>query len=307
MPTPVLIDTDMGIDDAIAVALALASDQIELVGMTSVGGNVPLEQATGNIGRVLSALEAREWPVIGQGLDQRNGLSDARHVFGEDGLGETDLPIPAGYQPRDYVEVFEHCLHAHGSSLTIIALGPLTNLAALMRERPRLLQQAGRIIVMGGALWCPGNVNRWAEFNFYRDAKAAAAVMSAGLPITLVSLDVTRQVALDESHVARLSRSGRPGGEGLARMLRWPLEHHADMAGKFLVHDAVAVGALLWPELFLRSRIGLEVVTTGEQVGRSKPVVTKDKSRQVGVVLSVNVEDFLENLLERICQEEFIV
>lgn len=307
MPTPVLIDTDMGIDDAIAIALALSSNSIELAGLTSVGGNIPLEQATGNIARVLSALEVRSWPLVGRGLDQGGGLDDARHVFGNDGLGDTGLETPAGYQPATHVEVFERCIRAHGSSLVIIALGPLTNLGALLRDRPGLLQQAGRIIVMGGAVWRPGNVNRWAEFNFYRDPGAAAAVLSAGLPVTLVSLDVTRQVALDESHVARLSRSGQPGGELLARMIRWPLERHADLAGRFLVHDAVAVGTLLWPELFLRSRIGLEVVTTGEQAGRSKPVVTKDKSRQIGVVISVNVVDFLENLLESICQEEFIV
>jgi len=308
MPMPVLIDTDMGIDDAIAVALALSSNQIEVAGLVSVGGNVPLEQATGNIGRVLSALKLQKWPSVGRGLDQRKGLKDATHVFGADGLGETGLPVPADFAPGSYLDVFEGCIRAHGSALTIVAIGPLTNLAALLRERPGLLQQAGRIIVMGGALWCPGNVNRWAEFNFYRDPRAASAVLSGGLPITLVSLDVTRQLAMDESHVAHLSRSGRQGGELLARMIRWPLERSGEAApGLFIVHDAVAVGVLLWPELFLRSRIGLEIITDGEQAGRSKPVVTKDKSRQVGVVLSVNVTDFLENLLERICQEEFIV
>jgi purine nucleosidase len=307
MATPVLIDTDMGIDDAIAIALALTSPQLELAGLASVGGNVPLEQATGNIGRLLSALNVKPWPLVGQGLDQRNGLRYAHHVFGTDGLGETRLSIPHDYHPGNFGEVYERCIATHGSSLAIVAIGPLTNLAALLHDRPGLLQSVGRIVVMGGAIWCPGNATPWAEFNFYRDPKAAADVLTAGLPITLVPLDVTRQVVMDESHVAHLSRSGRGGGELLARMIRWPLEGHADADDKFIVHDAVAVGTLLWPELFLRSRIALEIVPRGEQAGRSKPVVVKDKSKQVGVTLSVNVTDFLENLLERICQEEFIV
>jgi purine nucleosidase len=298
----------MGVDDAVAIALALSSDQLELVGLTSVGGNVPLEQATGNIGRVLGALGIKRPLPVGRGLDQAAGLPDATHVFGRDGLGETNLPIPPDYRPGDYIDVFERCIEAHGEALAIVAIGPLTNLAALLRERPGLLQRAGRIVVMGGAVWCPGNVTRWAEFNFYRDPRAASDLLSAGLPVTLVSLDITRQVAMDESHMAHLSRSGTRGGDLLAPMIRYPLENHVELTkGTFLIHDAVAVGTLLWPELFLRSRVGLQIVCEGEQAGRSKPMVTREKHLQAAVVISVNALDFLENLLERICQEDFIV
>ena len=307
MATPVLIDTDMGIDDAIAIALALSTPQLELAGLASVGGNVPLEQATCNVARLLAALQLKNPPPVGQGLDQRNGLRGAEHVFGSDGLGECGLAVPPDYHPIGFIELYEQCIARHGSSLAVVAIGPLTNLAALLRERPGLLQSVGRIIIMGGAIWCPGNINPAAEFNFYRDPKATAEVLSAGLPVTLVPLDVTRQVALDESHVAHLSRSEHNGGELLARMVRWALARKVDGGSKFIIHDAVAVGALLWPELFLRSRIGLEIVTRGDQAGRSRPIVLKDKSKQVGVVLSVNVGDFLENLLGLICQEEFIV
>lgn len=309
MPTPVLIDTDMGVDDAVALALAIAAGELQVVGLASVGGNVPLDQATGNMARVLAGLKVTSWPPTARGLDHdRPELLRATNVFGADGLGETGLPMPADYAPGDFTSLYEQCIAAHGAALTIIAIGPLTNLAALLRSRPGLLHKAGRIVIMGGAVWCPGNVTPHAEFNFYRDPQAAAEVLAAGLPVTLVPLDITRQVAMDESHVAHLSRSSRGPGELLARMIRYLLDHATEaLPGKFLVHDAVAVGALLWPELFMRSRMGLEVVTSGAQAGRTRPVVAKDKSRQLSVVISVNVTDLLEKLLECLCHEEFIV
>ncbi len=309
MPMPILIDTDMGVDDAVAIALALASSDLEVAGLASVGGNVTLEQATLNIGRLLAGLGCKAWPPVGRGLDQdQAGLQDAAHVFGEDGLGRCSLPAPDGMATLDYLDLYEQCIEAHGRELVILAIGPLTNLAALLQHRPGLLQRAGRIVVMGGAVWCQGNVTPHAEFNFYRDPEAAAAVLAAGLPVTVVPLDVTRQVALDESHVAQLSRGGTRAGELLAEMIRFPLEQEGDAAhGSFLVHDALALGVLIWPPLFMRAQMVLDVVISGEQAGRSKPLVAKDKSRQIGVVISVNAADFVENMLERLCHEGFVV
>ena len=309
MRTPVLIDTDMGVDDAVAITLALSTPQIELVGLASVGGNVGIEQATRNIGRLLGSLGVQDGPAVARGLDQNAGeLRDATHLFGADGLGGVDLATPSGFAPTDLFELYEALIGAHGSALAIVTIGPLTNLAAVLRERPGLLERAGRLVIMGGAIWCKGNATPHAEFNFYRDPQAAQAVLASGLPITVVSLDVTSQVAMDESHVAHLACSGAGSGELLARMIRVPMERHPEAgAGKFLPHDALAVGVLLWPELFLRSKMVLEVITSGEQAGRSKPMIGKDKSRQVAVVITVNVGDFLGNLLEQLCHERFAV
>jgi purine nucleosidase len=309
MSTPVLIDTDMGIDDAVAITLALATVEIDVVGLVSVGGNVPLDQATNNIARLLSGLGLKRWPVVGRGLAQ-NGPEprDASHVFGKDGLGEIDLPTPAEFTTKNYLDVYEQCIDAHHGKLVIIAIGPLSNLSALQRERPGLLEKAARIIIMGGAVWSPGNVTPYSEFNFYCDPTSAGEVLSSGLPITLVPLDVTRQVALDESHMAHLARSNTKSGELLASMVRYPLERATGPErGHLLVHDALAVSVLLWPELFMQARVGLEVTTNGTEAGRSRPVMVKDKRRQVGVLISVNVTDLLENLLETICHEKFIV
>jgi len=308
MSTPVLIDTDMGVDDAMAIALALASPELEVVGLSGVGGNVPLEQATTNIARLLSGLGVRSWPKIARGLDQPAGLKDALHVHGDDGLGKMDLPLPEDFRPGELVACYEECIETRGSPLVIIAIGPLTNLAAILRERPGLLQRVGRIVVMGGAVWCKGNISPSAEFNFYRDPQAAADVLASGLPITVVSLDVTNQVVMDESHLARLSRSGNRTAELIASMIRFPMSQASDEgSGRFLVHDPLTVGTLLWPALFLQSRMALEITTSGPQAGRSKPMIAKDKKRQLSVVISVNVADFLEHLLERLCHEQFVV
>jgi inosine-uridine nucleoside N-ribohydrolase len=310
MPRPILIDTDMGVDDAVAIALALSSSEIEVAGLVSVAGNVALDQATTNIGRLLGGLAPKSRPLLARGLDQNlAGLKDAVHVFGEDGLGGIDLAVPPDFALSGFLEVYERLAGQHGHALTVVALGPLTNLAAVLREKPEVLAKAGQIIVMGGAIWCPGNITPWAEFNFYRDPAAAAAVLSAGLPLTVVPLDVTCQVAMDESHTAHLSRGGTRAGDLLGRMIRLPMERKTGQSspGSFIVHDAVAMGVLLWPKLFMRSKMGLEVVTSGEPAGRCKPVVVKDKSRQIGVVISVNVGEFMENMLEQLSQEKFVV
>jgi len=307
--TPVLIDTDMGVDDAVAITLALSTDSLELAGITSVAGNVSLDQATGNIGRLLAALQWTDWPMIGRGLSQDNvELLDATHVFGADGLGGLDLSEASDFTPGDYLHVYEALIDKYGESLAIVAIGPLTNLAAVLRDRPGLLSRVGRIVVMGGAIWCKGNVTEYAEFNFYRDSEAAATVLSAGLPVTVVPLDITCQTVLDESHLAHLSRSGTRSGELLARMIRFPMDNEGGAApGTFLVHDALALGVLIWPELYMRANMGVEVTCSGERAGQTKPMVAKDKARHVRVAISVNTADFIESLLEQLCHEKFVV
>lgn len=310
MAIPLLVDTDMGVDDAVALAWALAAGKdARVVGLTSVEGNVPLAQATANIARLLTGLRVSHWPPIGEGLSQEGRCTaTATHVFGPDGLGESDLPVPADFQATDFRSVYAEAIEAHGGELTILAIGPLTNLAAVLGESPELLGRVGRIIVMGGAIWCKGNVAGKAEFNFHRDPAAAEAILSAGLPVTVVPLDVTSQVLLDESHLAHLSRSGTARGELLARLIRYPLAREANGgAGQFQVHDATALGVILRPAHFLRASMGLAVTRDGPAAGACRPQVVKDKSRQVSVAISVNAADLLEDMLETLCGEKFVV
>ena len=155
--------------------------ELEVVGLASVGGNVGLDQATRNIGRLLAALGIKRWPKIARGLDQPSSLLDAKDVHGDDGLGKVDLPTPERLEPGGYVELYEELIDKHGEGLGIVAIGPLTNLAALLRGRPGLLDRVGRVVIMGGAIWCKGNITPHAEFNFYRDPQAAMDVLGSGV------------------------------------------------------------------------------------------------------------------------------
>jgi purine nucleosidase len=299
----------MGVDDAVALTLLLCADTVDLVGAVSVGGNVPVGQATDNIGRCLNALHPPKAPLVARGMDQdHRELMDATHVFGSDGLGETGLSPPAGWSPQEGLGLYEELASRHKGRLVVIAIGPLTNLAHLLRTQPATLAAAERIIIMGGAVFGPGNITPHAEFNVYRDPQAAAEVLGSGLPITLVPLDVTRRVALDESHVAHLAASNTRSGQMLARMIEWPMSRGGDVApGQFLVHDALAVGILLWPALFLQSHMNLNVIVDGPQCGRTKPAVGRKGTAKISVVLSVQAADFLERLLASLCHEKFFV
>lgn len=308
MPTPVLIDTDMGVDDAVAIALALASVELDVRALVSTGGNVPLDQATKNIGRLLHAIRPGHWPTVGCGLDQAGpGLHDATHVFGMDGLGDCGIADGGAVEVRDYRDVYGEFLAGSGA-LTVVAIGPLTTLAAVLRDDATARKRIKHVYVMGGALWCKGNIRGVAEFNFYRDPAAAAAVMSSGLPISLVPLDVTKFVTLDESHLAHFAASETRAGDFLAKIMAFPMKHSTEAGkGRFIVHDALAVGAIVWPDLFVRTRMAVEVATGGEHPGQSRPTISHGAGPQVDVLTAINAVDFLENMLERLCEEKEFV
>jgi purine nucleosidase len=311
MPLPILIDTDMGVDDAIALTLALLSEKLSVEALVSVGGNVPLLQATRNIGRLLRALDLGHLPLAGVGLDQHaDHLADARHVFGNDGLGETDWPALEPFDPVPYSRAYRSAIEKHPNQLTVICIGPLTNLAELCRSNLGLIKQVKRIVIMGGAVWCKGNVGGVAEFNFYRDPAAAETVLASGLPITLVPLDLTNFLHMDESHLARLAACDHPAGRFLSSVLDWPLRSGAGDSppGRFIVHDAAAVGCLLWPELFMGAQVAVKVLAEAPLAGKCQPVPRRDQTRKpISVLTSVGAMDFLENMLEVLCSQRFVV
>jgi inosine-uridine nucleoside N-ribohydrolase len=309
LPTPILIDTDMGVDDAMALALACCEPSLDVVAVCAVGGNVNVRQAFENAWRVLSSLGATTDITVAKGLDQSGKLLDATGVFGCDGLGESDVPAPQIKPVADLMETYRRAIEVFGEELTIVAIGPLTNLAAVHREAPGLFDRVGRIVVMGGAIWVPGNVSkRAAEFNFYRDPKAAAEVLSWGVPTRLVPLDLTRQLRFDESHLARLEKRDIASTRLLSKILPYPMTHASESpAGSFLIHDVLAVATLIWPELFLETELTVEITVKGAKRGKSSPALAQRDRRPLRVVASVDAPELLENLLERLCQEHFVV
>lgn len=308
MATPLIIDTDMGIDDAVAVGLALSSAALEVRAVIGVGGRVEVDQVATNISRVLTAFSPVRMPAIARGSEPSASVQKGGFLpTGRDGLGDCTLPEGQAEIEQDFLAVYRRCLEQAGDPVTILSLGPLTNLAALVNEAPDLKSRIARVAISGGTVWVKGDIAA-TEFNFHRDPAAAAQVLSSGLPITVAPLDVTSFLALDESHVAHLAASGTRIGQTLATLLRSALAaDHPPGVGKTHIHDAVAAAALLWPDLFMRTRMRLDVLTTGSEAGRCKPQLGGDPSQRVDLLTAVNAVDLLENLLESLCHEAFVV
>lgn len=301
----------MGVDDALAICLALGSAECDVRAVVSVGGNVDVDQATRNIGRLLGAVEADPYPRIGRGLDQESvgDLEDARWLFGEDGLGESELPPPPDtFAPVGFEEVYARTIDECEGQLTVLAIGPLTNLASFLERDPAGFARIGELVIMGGAVFVPGNVEGTAEFNFYRDARAARAVLNAGRPVTLVPLDATRHAALDAGHLGHFGNADTTYGPPLARMIGYPLARsRGEEKGRFIIHDAIALGALIWPDLFMQTRLAIDVDVEGSPPGRTTPSHRQEKDRLISMILSLDAGAFIERLVNVLCHEHFHV
>ena len=283
----VIIDTDPGVDDALAILLALRSPELEVVAITTVCGNVPVEQATQNLFRVLGLVKPPAGLLIGQGAARPlcQPLETATHVHGADGLGELDgfrdqdgnPRYPRPRLPRALPtpqEVWERCLQRYPGELTLITLGPLTNLALALEADPVLLRQLRLVISMAGAISVPGNVTPEAEFNIFVDPHAAQRVFKSGLSMTLVPLDVTTKVALSRKEIQALAAGGSdPVLRFVADATRQALSYAERVEGAplFHLHDPLAVAVALDPTLVQTIPLSIEV-ETGDQstMGRTR-------------------------------------
>ena len=277
--TRVIIDTDPGVDDALAILLALRSPELEVVAITTVCGNVPVEQATRNLFRVLSLVSPLPSLRIGQGASRPllRPLETAIHFHGTDGLGELDRVRNEDGSPRyqqptlprtlpTAQSVWSECLRRYPHELTLITLGPLTNLATALAREPSPIRKLRAVISMGGALAVPGNVTPVAEFNIFADPHAAQRVAQSGLPLTLVPLDVGTQVALTRDAIRRLTAETtdpvtRFLGDATAIALAFAEE--TEGAALFPLHDPLAVAVAIDPTLVKLAPLHLEVDTEG--------------------------------------------
>lgn len=311
MAIPVLIDTDVGIDDCLALALATLTTEINLVGVAAVGGNVPLQQAWKNLCRFGQLLH---WPdnlPLARGLDQiEPNLVGGTHAHGDDGLGGVKLPEPAkARQPEDIVDLYSRLICRYGRRLVIVALGPLTNLSAVQAAEPKLLRQAGQLVVMGGAVWVPGNMlNGAAEFNFYRDPVAAHEICNLSMPRLIVPLDVTRQVTVGWKEVQQLRSAPSRIANVLAEMLVYRVER--GMPGKpeqSAIHDALALSTLIMPSLFVDTEVNLTVHDEPAIRGRCTPIEPREGEGAPRIAVSVVIDEIKKAILERLCVESFEV
>jgi purine nucleosidase len=214
MVKKVIIDCDVGVDDALALILAFHSPELEVKAVTGVNGNVPLETVFTNIQKVLSLIQPKHKPLIAKGADQplKGQALYAHSVHGKSGLGEAKIDLRKGEEwwevfPGSASELITKTAHEFPQQLTLIAIGPLTNLAIGLQKDIEGMKKLKEIVIMGGAVRTKGNVTPYAEFNIYVDPLAAKIVFRSGLPITLVSLDVTHQVCLTPSLIEKRIRA----------------------------------------------------------------------------------------------------
>jgi pyrimidine-specific ribonucleoside hydrolase len=276
--TPLVIDTDPGIDDALALLLALASPEVDLRLVTTVHGNVDLDLTTDNALRVLHLAGRSDVPVAAGAatslvVPQRER---AGHVHGVAGLGGVVLPpSPASADPRPAVVALAELLLASEEPVTVAAIGPLTNIALLLAVYPQAAARIGRLVVMGGSAARGGNVTGAAEFNVWADPEAAPVVFRAGLPTVMVGLDVTLPTVLTEAGIARFAAAG-PVGAQAAAILRQYLDHARDTYGTdgVVVHDALALTEAIVPGTLTTVRRDV-VVDTSPGPGRGQTLVDR--------------------------------
>jgi inosine-uridine nucleoside N-ribohydrolase len=265
---PVIIDTDAGVDDALAIIFAIRSPELSVKAITTVAGNVEVEQCTRNVYQILSWLQPPVWPLLARGARKplKRPLITAPEVHGRDGLGNLFLPPQRIRTPRAGPVLLQFA-RAFQKRLTIIALGPLTNIARMIRAHPHTARRIGRIISMGGAFRVPGNTGPVAEFNYYVDPEAAHIVLNSGIAVTVVPLDVTEQLVLMRKEV--VYRSGRRASR-LAQMIErftksYMLYHKRTEGfnGGYL-HDPLVAAIAIDPTLVRTKKVHVEVETVGE-------------------------------------------
>lgn len=286
---PTLVDVDTGVDDAVALALAVGLG-VNLIGVTTVAGNVPIETATRNTIDVLSYLDAHAVPVHrGASRPLVASYHAATHVHGENGLGGAELPRESRSEaalagPAAIVRAAED----HAGALTVVTLGPLTNLAIALNVRPEIKGQIARLVVMGGAFFHPGNVTAHAEFNVYADPDAADQVFNAGFAdITLVGLDVTHRTVLTQEVWERIGRDAT-GSAGLIRQILARTFTERGMDGFFL-HDPLALAVAMFPTLVDGETHQVAVELAGAERGKTTPSVATAGPQ---VATSVDTERF---------------
>jgi len=295
-----LIDTDPGLDDALALFYAWGSPRLRLAGITTVAGNVDVAEATRNLFRLLALWRPSPLPPVAQGAAKPLGraLVTAKGYHGEDGLGGLDdwPAVRTVLSPLAGADFIVDAARLATEPLTVIALGPLTNVALAAARDPGALRRLARVVVMGGAVEVSGNVTPTAEFNFHVDPEAAARVLDAGLRVDLVPLDATRQVLLARADLETALGAG-PGAFATRcaafTSIGFRMDAARGLAGMIL-HDPLAVAVALDPGLVTWTDARIVV---GED-GTTRRAAGVPNCRVAGVV---DAERVVTNLLERLC------
>lgn len=298
---PIILDVDTGIDDALAIRYALNSSELELIGLTTCYGNVPVSIASRNTLAILENV-GYEVPVF-QGASQPlvRKANYAPVVHGEDGLGNTLDFTPSGtISKTSAVEFLINTIRERPHEITIIAVGPLTNIAIAINLAPDIINQVKELVIMGGAVNVPGNVTPYGEANIVSDPEAAQIVFNSGLPITLVGLDVTMKTLLP----IKVLNSWRESEKDVSLLVNMTehymkaYDHFYPGIGGCALHDPLAVAVAIDPSFVKKVPMDIKVVLEGEKAGQT--IGTNNTSSMVQLCTEVDANRFLDHFLERI-------
>lgn len=318
MPRRVILDTDTGVDDALAILLAMRSPELSVEAVTGVCGNTPLDHCIRNIHITLDVLDAQVAPVVSRGEDRPlvRELAFAGDIHGIDGLGEVTrlvnadgsriYPEPAcRVSPVHAVDLILESAERYSDEVTLIAVGPLTNVARAIMKDPDRMRGLREIIIMGGAFETRGNVSPVAEFNIHADPHAAQIVCDSGIPLLFVPLDVTRQALLDAELINRYAEEGGARAtfvrDCTARYVAFHRRNRG-VNGCFL-HDPLAVAVAIWEDLvtLVPARVDVETagdLTTGMTVADLRSQSGSEPNARVCTAL--DVREFTTLFAERV-------
>ncbi len=309
-PRPVILDVDPGIDDALAILLAVRSPELDVRAVTVVFGNVELELGVSNALKILELAGRTDIPVgRGEAAPLVGEPLTAKNVHGDNGIGSVSLPEPrAKLSEGGALHLIAETLAASPEPVTLLPVGPLTNIALFLRVHPELRPKIREIVSMGGSAAAPGTVRPTVSFNILNDPEAAAIVYRSGIPVTMVGLDVTSKTVLTPEHVSAFARSSDP----IERFVEAVVAFHRNVRGAegVVVHDPLAVGAVIDPSFLATELLPVDVELRGE-LTRGQMVVDRRTDatwrrgapRSTRVALDVDAERFLSFLLDRLSSE----
>jgi purine nucleosidase len=308
MPLPIIIDTDPGQDDAVAILLALASSEFEVLGITAVAGNVPLALTEVNARKICELAGRPDIKVYSGAIrPMLRPLVTAEHVHGKTGLDGPVLPEPKMPLQKQHAVDFivETLMQRPAGTVTLCTLGPLTNIGLALVREPRIASRIKQIVAMGGGFFEGGNTTPAAEFNIHVDPQAARLVFDAGIPITLIPLDCTHQALTTRARVEKFRTMSNKSGPAVAELLdffeRFDEQKYGTDGGP--LHDPCVIAWLLRPELFTSREVAVSIECESELTMGMTVIdwwrVTERKANAT-VCRGINADGFFALLSERI-------
>ena len=266
MARKIIIDCDMGTDDTVALCMLLFDERLEVLGVTATAGCVDSEQANRNLQAILTLLDPDRYPRIGLATPVENGPAvDTQFLYGQDGLGNVDFEATVRQNAPTAEKLIIDTVRRYPDEVTLVCLGPPTNVARAIRREPQITPLIDRIVMMGGSLTASGNITPAAEFNFYFDPQSAREVLAARTTNLLVPLDITQEVKFGMDILRDIPGEESRVGDLLRQILPFTFRAHRQQLGmeQISLNDAVAALAIIEPELFEFKRMAADVEIEG--------------------------------------------